>query len=81
MNKLPPYPTPKQKKVLDFIKKYLAKNGYAPTLQEMADDYGCTIVTVHQFLKSLERRGLHQDCREEASPEAFGDLILPRRMR
>lgn len=50
--------TPKKKKILDFIKKYVAKNGYSPTLEEIAKKFRLkSLATVHQHLKELEKSG------------------------
>ena len=47
--------TPKQLKVLRIIEDYQSRNGYAPTLQEIADQLGVTKVTVLSHLRNLER--------------------------
>ena len=45
------------KKVFTFIKKYIAKNGYAPTFREIALDVGCVLSTVHYYLQILKQQG------------------------
>ncbi|MFH1537269.1 MAG: transcriptional repressor LexA [Patescibacteria group bacterium] len=50
--------TPKKKKILEFIEKYTAKQGYSPTLQEIAKKFKLkSIATVHQHLEELKNSG------------------------
>ncbi|MDO8594233.1 MAG: transcriptional repressor LexA [bacterium] len=50
--------TPKQKQVLEFVKKYTSKNEFAPSLQEIGKHLGVTSpATVHQHLAALESKG------------------------
>ncbi len=49
--------TPKQLKVLQFIEQYSTKNGYSPTLKEMARHMGVCEVTALQYRRVLERKG------------------------
>lgn len=50
--------TPKQKKVLDFVRKYTSKNEFAPSLQEIGKHLGVrSPATVHQHLATLESKG------------------------
>jgi len=49
--------TKKQKKVLDYIAGRL-KNGYSPTVREIADFFGFSSTgTVRDYIKALERKG------------------------
>jgi len=48
--------TPKQLKVLEFIEKYTASNGYAPTLREIAEHMRVCEVTALQYRRALERK-------------------------
>jgi repressor LexA len=44
----------RQKQILDFIKQYIAKYGYSPTLGEIADSIGVSsLATVHEHLQAL----------------------------
>lgn len=50
--------TQRQKAVLQFISEYIARSGYPPTFQEIADAFG--IVSKHgvvRHLRALERKG------------------------
>ena len=48
--------TLKQKKVLDFIKKLIADNGYSPSHQEIAAAMSITEPTARSHVLSLIRR-------------------------
>lgn len=47
----------RQRQIVDFIAQYIQKQGYAPTLQEIADSIGVSsLATVHEHLQALERK-------------------------
>ena len=50
--------TPKQRVVLDAVKKYIADHGYAPTMRELADSFGWSgpAAARHHFTL-IERKG------------------------
>lgn len=49
----------KQKQILDFIKQYIDKYGYSPTLGEIAEAIGVSsLATVHEHLQSLAAKGV-----------------------
>jgi repressor LexA len=49
----------RQREILDFLKQYIARNGYSPTLQEIADAMGVSsLATVHEHLQALAKKGL-----------------------
>lgn len=49
----------KQKEILSFIKKYIDKYGYSPTLGEIADAMGVSsLATVHEHLQTLAKKGV-----------------------
>lgn len=50
-------PTPKQKQILEFTKKYLRKNKYSPSLQEIGKRFKLAKSTVHQHIEELKQRG------------------------
>lgn len=53
-----PVLTPKQKRVLDFIEEFTAKQGYSPSQQEIAEAFGFkSLGTVQNYLVRLERQG------------------------
>jgi repressor LexA len=49
--------TPKQKKVLDFIKKFLKDNGYGPSQNEVAKATGVNQSTARVHINQLIERG------------------------
>lgn len=55
--------TPKQKKILDFVRKYSDKHAFAPSLSEIKKHMGVSsLATVHQHLSTLESKGfLHRE--------------------
>lgn len=52
--------TPKQKRVLDFLNRFIVKNGYSPSLNEIARYLSKSIGTVQHFVEELEIRGYLQ---------------------
>jgi repressor LexA len=49
----------KQRQILDFISQYIQKNGYSPTLQEIADAINVkSLATVHEHLQALTKKKL-----------------------
>ncbi len=49
----------RQKQILEFIKQYIDKYGYSPTLAEIAEAMGlASLATVHEHLGSLTKKGL-----------------------
>jgi repressor LexA len=49
----------RQKQILDFIRQYIDKYGYSPTLGEIADSIGVSsLATVHEHLQTLATKGV-----------------------
>jgi repressor LexA len=48
----------KQQELYDFIKKYIANNGYAPTIRELAYIFQRSTGSIHPMLKRLKQKGL-----------------------
>ncbi len=83
--------TSKQLDVLRFIRDYRRENALAPTLEEMAKNFGVSKITIHEHLSHLERKGAIFRARARArgitvlydpdSPEGRGlipsDVSLP----
>src|SRR3989344_238780 len=62
--------TPKQKKVLEFVKKYSTKHEFAPSLKEIGKHIGVSSpATVHQHLAALESKGFLE--REKSQPRSM----------
>ena len=45
---------PKQKQILDYVKKYLKKKGYSPTQEEIATHFKLAKSTVNEHIKKLQ---------------------------
>jgi repressor LexA len=52
--------TPKQLRVLTFIRDFTHANGYAPTMQELADELDVSKVTVFEHIAALQKKGFLQ---------------------
>ena len=51
--------TRRQKEILDFLGRHIARKGYAPTIEEIGDHFGLTsLATVHKHLTNLQEKGL-----------------------
>jgi len=65
--------TPKQKRILNFIKSFTEKNDYAPSLEEIAKHFKLKAVsTVHQYIQTLKRKGYLK--KEDHQPRSFSPL-------
>ena len=78
--------TPSQLRVVEFIRRFRAKRGYAPTLDEIASQLGVTKATVQSYLRTLAAKGVVRRRRyehrslevvEQALPEAERGRTLP----
>lgn len=49
----------RQRQILDFLEQYIQRNGYSPTLQEIADALGLrSLATIHEHVYALVKKGL-----------------------
>lgn len=49
----------RQRQILDFLRQYIDKYGYSPTLSEMADCIGVSsLATIHEHLEALIKKGV-----------------------
>lgn len=47
----------RQRQIVDFIAQYIQKNGFSPTLKEIAEAIGVSsLATVHEHLQALQRK-------------------------
>ncbi len=47
----------RQRQIVDFLAQYIQRNGFSPTLREIADALGVSsLATVHEHLQALERK-------------------------
>ncbi len=50
--------TRKQREILDYLANAIERNGYAPSFEEIAQQFGYqSLATVHEHLSNLERKG------------------------
>ncbi len=70
--------TPRQLDVLVAIRNYRHIHGYAPTMQELADQLGTSKVTIFEHVGALEKkRVLRRDKHKARSLEIVSDEALP----
>ena len=50
--------TPRQLEILTMVRDGRRRNGYSPTLQEIADELGISKITVFEHVEALLRKGL-----------------------
>ena len=49
----------RQRQIIDFLVQYIQRNGYSPTLQDIATAIGVSsLATVHEHLAALEKKGV-----------------------
>lgn len=49
----------RQKQILDFVSQFIQKNGYSPTLQQIAEAIGVSsLATVHEHLNAMSKKGV-----------------------
>jgi repressor LexA len=49
----------RQRQILDYISQYIQRNGYSPTLQEIAKALGVSsLATVHEHLEAMAKKGV-----------------------
>lgn len=70
--------TPRQADVVVAIRNYRHLHGYAPTMQELADQIGTSKVTVFEHMKALEKKGIiKRDRNATRSVEIVASERLP----
>jgi len=70
--------TPKQLRLLTYIRDYCRARGYAPTMQELADEFGVSKVTVFEHIAALEHKGYLRRARHKArSLELSENISFP----
>jgi len=59
--------TRRQKQILDYLQNYISTNGYAPSFEEIAEEFTFrSLATVHEHLTNLERKGYIQRAHNES---------------
>ncbi|MBI2404653.1 repressor LexA [Candidatus Gottesmanbacteria bacterium] len=77
---MPTHLTPKQKKVLDFIKKFTSKNNYSPSFREIAKYLKKPLSSAQHFVEELQNKGYLQKEENVArgiSPIETGNVDIP----
>jgi len=70
--------TPKQKRIVMFIRTFRLSHGYSPTMQELGDALGVSKVTIHEHIAALAEKGVILRSHYKArSLELSPDLDLP----
>jgi repressor LexA len=60
--------TPRQREILEFIRQFMLKAGYPPTVREIGAHFGFVPRSVFDHLKALERKGyLHREANKSRS--------------
>ncbi|QOJ15553.1 MAG: transcriptional repressor LexA [Planctomycetia bacterium] len=67
--------TPKQLRLLTYVRDFTRQRGYAPTMQELADKFGVSKVTVFEHISSLQKKGLLRRARHKARSLALSNTI------
>lgn len=67
--------TPKQLRLITFIRDFANARGYAPTMQELADEFGVSKVTVFEHIAALQRKGYLKRSRHKARSLQLSDDI------
>ena len=71
--------TPRQKQLVDYLRGYIRRHGYAPTLEEMGRHLRLgSLATVHKHLRRLEDKGL---IRRRAHQSRALEVVEPSRGR
>ncbi len=70
--------TPRQLEILTSIRDFQRSHGYSPTMQELADKFGVTKVTVFEHVETLIGKGLLQrDAHKARSLELTSSVEFP----
>ena len=70
--------TPRQLEVLQHVVRFRNKNGYSPTLAELAEQLGVSKVTVFEHIVALEKKGaLRRDKHKARSLELNPGVTVP----
>ncbi|MBK8915880.1 MAG: transcriptional repressor LexA [Phycisphaerales bacterium] len=67
--------TPKQLRLLTYVRDFTRQRGYAPTMQELADKFGVSKVTVFEHISALQKKGLLRRARHKARSLALSNSI------
>ena len=65
--------TPKQQQVSRFIASFLTQKGYAPSLREIAEEFGFTVPTAQHYMEILEKKGVLRRAKYRTRAVAHSD--------
>ena len=72
--------TKRQRQILDYLTSYASENGYAPSFEEIAEQFNYnSLATVHEHLSNLERKGyIKRSYNESRAIEILPSEAAPR---
>ena len=72
--------TKRQRQILDYLNGYSAEHGYAPSFEEIAEEFNYnSLATVHEHLSNLERKGyIKRSYNESRAIEILPSDVTPR---
>ncbi|MBK8249193.1 MAG: transcriptional repressor LexA [Gemmatimonadetes bacterium] len=72
--------TKRQREILTFLETYAARYGYAPSFEEIAEEFSYnSLATVHEHLSNLERKGyIRRSYNESRSIEVLPSEVFAR---
>jgi repressor LexA len=75
--------TKRQREILTYLTEYSSGNGYAPSFEEIASQFGySSLATVHEHLSNLERKGyIKREYNESRAIELLPSDIFPRALQ
>ena len=75
--------TKRQSEILSYLQGHIQDNGYAPSFEEIAEQFGFqSLATVHEHLTNLERKGyIRRSYNESRSIEVARRFDVPVRLR
>ncbi len=72
--------TKRQRQILDYLNGYSSEHGYAPSFEEIAEQFNYnSLATVHEHLSNLERKGyIKRSYNESRAIEILPSDVTPR---
>ncbi len=67
--------TPKQLRLLTFVRDFRRAKGYSPTMQELADEFNVSKVTVFEHVETLQEKGFLDRVRHKARSLRVSDNV------
>jgi repressor LexA len=72
--------TKRQREILNYLTLYTERNGYAPSFEEIAENFSYnSLATVHEHLSNLERKGfIKRSYNESRAIEILPSELVPK---